>query len=99
MICVIIYSNVKVSHNTNILVDSRPPVPEVMSGIVEEVTAVDDRMHGTLNETIEKTKENCLEEAYIPSKDLVRLQFTHRNPYTHRGLSFTSSIKLQIYLS
>jgi len=51
-----------------------------MSGIVEEVTAVDDRRHGTLNEVIEKTKENCLEGTEIPSKDLVRLQFTPRNP-------------------
>jgi len=66
-----------------------------MSGIVEEVTAVDDRRHGTLNEMIEKTKENCPEGTEIPSKDIVRLQFTPRNPYTHRALLFTSRINIQ----
>ena len=74
-----------------------------MAGIVEEVTAADDRRHGeahlsefiSLNEMIEKTKEVCPEGTAIPSSSLVRLQFVPRNPYSHAALNFTSKLKVQ----
>ena len=76
---------------------------ERMAGLVEEVTAADDRRYGeahlsafiSLNEMIEKTKEVCPEGTAIPSSSLVRLQFVPRNPYSHAALNFTSKLKVQ----
>ena len=76
---------------------------ENMAGIVEDITAADDRRHGeahlsefiSLNEMIAKTKEVCPEGTAIPSSSLVRLQFVPRNPYSHAALNFTSKLKVQ----
>lgn len=56
---------------------------------MEEVTAVDDRRHGTehlskwllLVDLIKKAKAKCPGNSAIPSKSLVRLPFASRNPY------------------
>lgn len=62
----------------------------VMGNIIEEITAADERRHGeahlfeflSLEDLMQKTKERC---AYLktptPSKSLVRLEFSLRNPY------------------
>ena len=52
--------------------------------------AADDRRHGashmsqwlSLKDLIKKTVEKCPDDTPIPSKDLVRLQFMPKNPYT-----------------
>lgn len=76
---------------------------EKLAGIIEERTASDDRRHGTahlseylsLRDLIEKTTEQCPKDTPVPSKSLVRLQFTPRNPYSHAALNFTSRINVQ----
>lgn len=76
---------------------------EVLERIVEEITAADERRHNiahlsefvSLDEMIEKAEQNCPEGTPIPSRSLVRLQFSPRNPYTHSALNFTSKIKVQ----
>ena len=76
---------------------------EAMEGVVENITAADDRRHGeahlsefiSLDEMIRKTTNACPEGTHIPSKSLVRLQFVPRNPYCHTALNFTSRLKVQ----
>ena len=71
--------------------------------VVEGVTAVDDRRHGeahlsrwiSLKELIQQAVEKCPEGTLIPSKSLVRLQFTPRNPYAHSAMNFTSRVPVQ----
>ena len=55
-----------------------------MEKVIEEVTAADDRRHGTahmsqwlsMKDLIKKVTAKCSEGTPIPSKDLVRLPFT-----------------------
>jgi hypothetical protein len=62
---------------------------EKLSGIIDEVTAADERRQNvsymsewlSLNDLIDRAKCLCPPEAVIPSKALVRLQFAPRNPY------------------
>ena len=76
---------------------------EKMSEVVESVTAVDDRRHGeehlarwlSLEDMMNQTLSICPEGTLVPSKALVRLQFSPRNPYTHSDLNFTSRIPVQ----
>lgn len=59
-----------------------------MEEAVNEVTAADDRRHGTahlsqwlsLEDLIEQVKSKCAEGTRVPSKALVRLQFAPQNP-------------------
>lgn len=75
----------------------------VLSGLVENIAAADDRRHGathlsefiSLNEMILKAKSECPKDCPIPSKSLVRLQFAPRNPYTRAAQSFTSRLNVQ----
>ena len=75
----------------------------VLSGIVDNISAADDRRHGiahmsefiSLDEMIMKAKEACPEGSPIPSKSLVRLQFAPRNPYSKVALNFTSRLQVQ----
>lgn len=74
-----------------------------MSSIISEVTAEDDRRHGvahmsefiSLEEMIEKAASQCPEGTPIPSKSLVRLQFTPRSPFSKQALNFTSRLDVQ----
>ncbi|XP_073720261.1 uncharacterized protein [Misgurnus anguillicaudatus] len=74
-----------------------------MEEAVNEVTAADDRRHGTahlsqwlsLEDLIEQVKSKCAEGTRVPSKALVRLQFAPQNPYTQRALNFTSRFELK----
>jgi len=76
---------------------------DALAGVVENVTAADDRRHGlshfsefiSLEEMIKKAKDLCPEGTNIPSKTLVRLQFAPKNPYSKRALNFTSRINVQ----
>jgi len=76
---------------------------EKLIEVVESVTAVDDRRHGEMHlsrwinieELIAEAAESCPEGTLIPSKSLVRLQFTPRNPYSHASLNFTGRIPVQ----
>ncbi|XP_052798704.1 uncharacterized protein LOC128230468 isoform X1 [Mya arenaria] len=76
---------------------------EKLQEVVESVTAVDDRRHGelhlsrwlSLEEMIREAAEKCREDTLIPSKSLVRLQFTPRNPYSHAALNLTGKIDVQ----
>jgi hypothetical protein len=76
---------------------------EKLKEIVETVTAVDDRRHGelhlsrwiSLEEMIAEAAGRCPEGTLIPSKSLVRLQFTPRNPYNHASMNFTGKIPVQ----
>lgn len=75
----------------------------VLCGVVEDITADDDRRHNmahlsefiSLKEMIERASKECPEGMPIPSKALVRLQFAPRNPYCHAALNFTSKIQVQ----
>ena len=75
----------------------------VLSGLIENITAVDDRRHGiahlsefiSLDEMIKKTKSACPEGCPIPSKSLIRLQFAPRNPSTKAAQNFTSRLNVQ----
>ena len=44
---------------------------------------------------INEAKKLCLDSTPIPSKSLVRLQFTPRNPHLHSAINFTSRIPVQ----
>ena len=67
---------------------------------VEQMTAANDRRHGvahmsewlSLRDLVDKVAAACPAGTPIPSKALVRLQFTPTNPYTRTALSFTSKI-------
>lgn len=70
---------------------------------VEDVTAADERRHGSahlsewisLSDMIEKAKRSCSADTPIPSRSLVRLQFASRNPYAKSSWNFTSRIDVQ----
>ena len=70
---------------------------------VEQMTAANDRRHGvahmsewlSLRDLVDKVAAACPAGTPIPSKALVRLQFTPTNPYTRTALSFTSKIPVQ----
>ena len=76
---------------------------EKLEQTVESVSAADERRHGachlshwiSLDDMISQTAAACPENTLIPSKSLVRLQFTPRNAYTHSALNFTSRIPVQ----
>lgn len=76
---------------------------EKLQNVVEAVTAADERRHNiahlsqwiNLQELINQAKAMCPTDAAIPSESLVRLQFSPKNPYSHRALSFTSKIQVQ----
>ncbi|XP_053389760.1 uncharacterized protein LOC128552729 [Mercenaria mercenaria] len=76
---------------------------EKLEEVVEDVTAADERRHGvshlshwiSLGDLIGQAAEKCPEGTLVPSKSLVRLQFTPRNPYTHAALNFTSRLSVQ----
>lgn len=75
----------------------------VLSGLIENITAADDRRHSvahlsefiSLDKMILKAKSECPEDCPIPSKSLVRLQFAPRNPYTKAAQNFTSKLNVQ----
>lgn len=74
-----------------------------LSGIIENITAADDRRHGvshlseflSIDEMIKKAKAICPDDSPIPSKSLVRLQFAPRNPYAKTAQNFTSRLDVQ----
>ena len=74
-----------------------------MKDVVEAITVTDDRRHGSahmlqwlsLQDLPDQVAAKCPEGTPIPSKSLVRLQFTPSNPYTRTALTFTSRIPLQ----
>ena len=76
---------------------------EVLEKMVEEISAADERRHNiahlsefiSLDEMIDKAQQQCPDGTPIPSKSLVRLQFSPRNPYSHAAMNFTSKIKVQ----
>ena len=76
---------------------------EHLSKLVEEVTAADERRHNTchlsewisLSDLIQLAEKKCPENTPIPSKSLVRLQFSPKNPYAKTATSFTSKIDVQ----
>ena len=76
---------------------------EKLANHVEEVTAAEDRRHGSahlsewisLSDMMEKVKATCSENTLIPSKSLVRLQFAPRNPFAKTAWNFTSKIDVQ----
>ncbi len=76
---------------------------EKLSEIVESVTAADERRHNVahisqwilLRDLMSQAKEKCPPDTPIPSKALVRLQFTPRNPYAHTALTFTRRFAVQ----
>ena len=67
---------------------------------IDNVTAEDDRRHGvahlarwiSLSDMISETAAELPSGTPIPSKALVRLQFTPRNKYIHNALNFTSKL-------
>ena len=71
--------------------------------VIEEVMAADERRHGvahfsewlSLEELVKRAADLCPPETPIPSKDLVRLQMTPRNRYSHAALNFTSRFPIQ----
>ncbi|XP_060552756.1 uncharacterized protein LOC132714041 [Ruditapes philippinarum] len=76
---------------------------EQLQNIIENKTAVDDRRHGeahlsewlSLEDMIQQAKERCPENTPIPSKTLVRLQFSPRNQYAKTSWNFTSRLQVQ----
>ena len=72
---------------------------------VQHIEAADERRHGSgvahmsrwisLSDMIAETATSCPEGTPIPSKSLVRLQFTPRNPYSSTALTFTSRKPIQ----
>ena len=76
---------------------------EKLGGIIDEVTAADERRQNvshmsewlSLNDLIDRAKCLCPPEAFIPSKALVRLKFAPRNPYLKSALNFTSKLEVQ----
>ena len=75
----------------------------MLSGIVENVSAADDRRHGiahmsqfiSLDEMVQQAKEACPEGTPIPPKSLVSLQFAPKYPYSKLALNFTSRLEVQ----
>ena len=71
--------------------------------VIEGMVAADERRHNvahlsqwlSLKDMIQQTKDKCPEDTAIPSKSLVRLQFTPRNPYSRSALNFTSRLPVQ----
>lgn len=67
------------------------------------MTAAQERRHGvaclsewlSMEDLINQVKQRCEEGTMIPSKALVRLQFSPKNPYTKRALQFTNRFKIQ----
>ena len=76
---------------------------EKMSEHLNEITSCDDRRHGSahmsqwlsIQDLIDQVAAKCPADTRIPSKTLLRLQFTPSNPYTRAALSFTSRFPLQ----
>jgi len=74
--------------------------------VVEEMTVADDRRHSeahlaawiSVRDLIEKCIERCPEATLIPSKALVRLQFSPKNPYTKSSLAFTSNLQVNLFI-
>ena len=74
-----------------------------LADVVENITAADDRRHGTahlatwisLDDMMQQAVEKCPPDTPVPSKSLVRLQFAPRNPYAMRAWNFTSKIDVQ----
>jgi hypothetical protein len=74
-----------------------------MATVIEEAICADERRHGvahvapwlSMRDLIAKTTQTCEPDTPIPSKSLVRLQFTPRNKYTHTALNFTSRFEVQ----
>jgi hypothetical protein len=74
-----------------------------MATVIEEAICADERRHGvahvapwlSIRDLIAKTTQTCEPDTPIPSKSLVRLQFTPRNKYTHTALNFTSRFEVQ----
>ena len=70
--------------------------------VLESYTAANERRHGTahmsqwlsLDDLMSQVYAKCLPDTPIPSKTLVRLQFTPTNPYTRSALRFTSRFPL-----
>lgn len=91
------------SLNAGRLSDKYDTFFEKLEEEVEKMTAADDRRHGeanlsnwiSLQELIDSAAERCPEGTIVPSKTLVRIQFTPRNPYAHSALNFTSRIPVQ----
>lgn len=76
---------------------------EVLGSVIDEVIAADDRRHGeahlahwiSLPDLISQAASKCPPETPIPCKDLVRIQFTPKNPYSQSALRFTSRFPVQ----
>lgn len=76
---------------------------QALGEIIEDVTAADDRRHNiahmsewlSLKDMMQHAISKCPAGTAIPSKSLVRLQFTPRNPYAHAALNFTSRFQVQ----
>ena len=74
-----------------------------MSTVIEQAVSADERRHGiahvapwlSMRDLINQTTQLCSPDDPIPSKSLVRLQFTPKNPYTHAALCFTSRFEVQ----
>ena len=49
----------------------------------------------SINNLTKKTSARCPWNTPIPSKDLVRLQFIPKNPYTRSALNFTSCLQVK----
>jgi hypothetical protein len=98
--------------NTELIADMRvmngrkeqfEPYFQVMSRVVEELTAADERRHNiahmsqllSISDLMKRTKELCPPETAIPSEFTVQLQFAPKNPYTRRALPFTSKLNVQ----
>lgn len=77
---------------------------EVLGKMVGEVTVADDRRHGfahmaqwiSLSDMIKQATDNCPSDTLIPSKSLVRLQFSLTNPYTKTAMNFTSRLNANV---
>ena len=67
------------------------------------LVAADDRHHGashlsqwvSIKDLIKETSAQCPENTPIPSKDLVRLQFIPKYPYTRSVLNFTTRLQVK----
>ena len=72
---------------------------EKLEEVVEAVTGPDKRRHGEAHLSQRISLGRMITMAalttLVPSKSLVRLQFTPRNAYAHAALNFTSRIPVQ----
>lgn len=76
---------------------------EHLGCVVNEVMAADERRHGeahlahwiSLPDLIHQAACKCPPNTAIPSKALVRIQFTPKNPYSQAALQFTSRFPVQ----